>query len=132
MKKMKPKLYWVETEDHDEDWFIVATSARSARAFHEQSEGYNPGDAFSKLVCSVPDEAMVHVVDRGLPCWPTNELLLGCGAELLTATPGPENLDALRTVVGSGQRIVRIRGVTYVEGDIVGNVEAALNSEGAY
>ena len=27
-KKPRPKLYWVETADHDEDWFIVARSAR--------------------------------------------------------------------------------------------------------
>jgi hypothetical protein len=33
--KQTIKLYWVTTQDHDEDWFIFAESARSARAYHE-------------------------------------------------------------------------------------------------
>ena len=28
------KFYWVTTEDHDEDWFIVASSAEEASEFH--------------------------------------------------------------------------------------------------
>jgi len=29
------KLYWVTTEDHEEDWFVVAISAKEAAKFHE-------------------------------------------------------------------------------------------------
>ena len=39
------KLYWVTTEDHDEDWFIVASSPEEASKYHEDMEGYVPGDA---------------------------------------------------------------------------------------
>ena len=46
------KLYWVTTRDHDEDWFIFAESARSARAYHEDYEGYGKGDAHSRLIVS--------------------------------------------------------------------------------
>ena len=46
------KLYWVATDDHDEDWFIFATSARQARSFHEHYEGYGKGDASSRLIVS--------------------------------------------------------------------------------
>jgi hypothetical protein len=46
------KLYWVTTQDHDEDWFIFAESARSARAYHEHYEGYGKGDARSRLIVS--------------------------------------------------------------------------------
>src|ERR1035437_3788836 len=46
------KLYWVTTDDHDEDWFIFAASARSARAYHEDYEGYGKGDTSSRLIVS--------------------------------------------------------------------------------
>jgi hypothetical protein len=46
------KLYWCTTDDHDEDWFIFAASARQARAYHEDYEGYGRGDASSRLIVS--------------------------------------------------------------------------------
>jgi hypothetical protein len=46
------RLYWVTTADHDEDWFIFAESARQARAYHEDYEGYDKGDAHSRLIVS--------------------------------------------------------------------------------
>ena len=45
-------MYWVTTADHAEDWFIFAESARQARAFHEDHEGYGKGDARSRLIVS--------------------------------------------------------------------------------
>jgi hypothetical protein len=50
--KKQVRLYWVTTADHDEDWFIFAASARSARSFHEHYEGYGKGDASSRLIVS--------------------------------------------------------------------------------
>ena len=50
--KQTIKLYWVTTQDHAEDWFILAESARQARAFHEDYEGYGKGDAHSRLIVS--------------------------------------------------------------------------------
>jgi hypothetical protein len=46
------RLYWVMVRDHVEDWFIFAESARRARAFHEHYEGYDKGDARSRLIVS--------------------------------------------------------------------------------
>ena len=46
------KLYWVSSHDHDHDWFIFAESASAARAYHEQYEGYNQGEARSRLIVS--------------------------------------------------------------------------------
>src|ERR1035437_781671 len=51
-KPQTVKLYWVTTADHDEDWLIFAESARQARAFHEDHEGYGKGDANSRLIVS--------------------------------------------------------------------------------
>ncbi|MGA1982804.1 MAG: hypothetical protein ABSG84_10020 [Acidobacteriaceae bacterium] len=46
------KLHWCTTDDHDEDWFIFASSAGQARSFHEHYEGYDKGDAHSRLLVS--------------------------------------------------------------------------------
>ncbi|MFP2905859.1 hypothetical protein ACLESD_12535 [Pyxidicoccus sp. 3LFB2] len=94
--KPRLKLYWVWTEDHDEDWFIVARSAREARREHEEEEGYAPGDAACRLVCPLPDD--MQDVDEG---WPDHEILRRLGAEFLrTETP----------------RAVRLKDVLYTEG----------------
>jgi hypothetical protein len=50
--KQAIKLYWVTARDHVEDWFVFAESARSARAYHEDYEGYDKGDAHSRLIVS--------------------------------------------------------------------------------
>ena len=40
-------LHWVTTEDHAEVWFVVANDAEEAATFHEEAEGYAPGDALT-------------------------------------------------------------------------------------
>jgi hypothetical protein len=62
------KLFWVTTDDHDEDWFIVAPDAAAAARFHEDAEGYDEGDATAELVCTVPHDA--PDVETG---WPSGE-----------------------------------------------------------
>ncbi len=44
-RKPVMRLFWCSTPDHDEDWFIVAATARSAGQQHEIDEGYAPGTA---------------------------------------------------------------------------------------
>ena len=44
------KLYWVTTDDHDEDWFILARTSRTAESYHIRYEGYEPGDARAELI----------------------------------------------------------------------------------
>jgi hypothetical protein len=50
--KQTVKLYWVTSQDHNQDWFIFAESASVARAYHEHYEGYGKGDARSSLIVS--------------------------------------------------------------------------------
>lgn len=69
-------LYWVETDDHGEDWFVVARNPREAENYHEKSEGYDLGDARATFVARVPR----HVQAR--PGWPSDELLKACGATI--------------------------------------------------
>jgi hypothetical protein len=55
--KQRIRLYWVFTEDRKEDWFIFASRARQAQAYHENYEGYGKGDAEARLViANVPLE----------------------------------------------------------------------------
>ena len=97
MKRRRLKLYWCWTDDHDEDWFVVARSAREARRLHEDGEGYGRGDAGSALVAVLPE---AFQSDRYIG-WPRRPLLECCGAEIERwQTP----------------RVVRIKGVLYVEG----------------
>jgi hypothetical protein len=97
MKASRLKLYGCWTDDHDEDWFVVARSARQARRLHEDYEGYNRGDARSKIVSVVPEGFQSN---RYIG-WPGRPLLESCGAKIERwQTP----------------RVVRIQGVRYAEG----------------
>jgi hypothetical protein len=91
------ELYWVETEDHHEDWFVVARSERRAARWHERAEGYEDGDARARLVAGIPR----HLEAK--EGWPSHELLEACGARILRSdTP----------------RVVEIEGERYVEGQL--------------
>jgi len=92
---MDMRLYWVETEDHCEDWFIVARNHEEAQTFHEQNEGYLPGDAAAEEILAVPDGV---VTKTG---WPSEEVLLAAGAEFI------DQGDA---------RVVQINGRRFCEG----------------
>ncbi len=72
------KLYWVVTEDHDEDWFVAANSKREASKWFENYEGYNPGDAFAEEILEIPDNVPS---EKG---WPSDELLLSVGAKFIS------------------------------------------------
>ncbi len=89
------KLYWVTTEDHDEDWFVVAGNARQAENFHEDYEGYDRGDAVAEKVLDIPENIDA---EKGHP---STELLQELGATFLEEGP---------------TRIVEINGRKYCEG----------------
>jgi hypothetical protein len=95
-------LYWCETADHDEDWFVVASSAKEACRFHEKEEGYGPGDAHAALVCPIPHTLSAR---KG---WPDHDLLRALGAVFLSdSTP----------------RVVEIKSTVYQEG----GMDAVIN-----
>ena len=116
------KLYWCETDDHDEDWFVVAQDEEEAAHFHEVQEGYDDGEATAELVCALPPPEQRKYDEAN---WPGEETLLACGAEMLPVVR-QDGQDALRAQLGSGSRAVRLNGVVYVEGDIVSNSRARI------
>jgi hypothetical protein len=96
------QLYWVTTEDHDEDWFIVASSSKEAAKFHENMEGYNPGDAKAEEILDIPENISAEIG------WPSDELLIELGAKFL---------------LNDQSRVVEIAGRKFCEGML----EATLN-----
>jgi len=98
------KLYWVETADRAEDWFVVARSARRAARWHEQAEGYASGDAVATPVLRIP---------KGLEApegWPTDDLLVACGARIQRSeTPRVVEIDGTRFVEGYLESEIRQR-----------------------
>ena len=74
-------LYWVTTEDHAEDWFVVANSAKEAETFHEDAEGYAIGYATAEMILKIPDGVTVNTG------WPSDDVLRACGAIFLSEEP---------------------------------------------
>jgi hypothetical protein len=96
------KLYWVTTEDHGEDWFIVATSPEEASKYHEDMEGYARGDAIAEEVLDLPEDVSAEIG------WPSDELLISAGATFL---------------INDQSRVVEIGGRKFCEGML----EATIN-----
>lgn len=91
------KLYWCETDDHHEDWFVVARRAKDAIRFFREHEGYDDEDVLAE-VAIVLAEALQ---DNKYLGWPTRELLEACGAEILRwETPRVVELEGSRWVEG--------------------------------
>jgi hypothetical protein len=74
----KMKLYWASTEDHHEDWFIIAATAEKAAQLHEDLDGYDRGDARVEEILAIPAD----LPGEG-PGWPSHELLRALGATFI-------------------------------------------------
>jgi hypothetical protein len=123
-RKISFKLYWCETEDHDEDWFIVAKSKREACRCHEGMEGYWVGDAWATYVCTVPEDiAQSMNVSTG---WPKHELIEACGGEFIK---DGEMKTVMHEMMGVGCRTVKFNDKVYTEGDLVANVQHELSKK---
>ena len=95
--KQKLMLWWCWTEDHHEDWFVVAGHGVAAVGFFESEEGYGEGDVQAKGLRILPEEYQ----DEKYLGWPSPELLVACGAKVIhEETP----------------RVVELQGERYVEG----------------
>jgi len=98
-RRPKPKLmlWWCWTEDHHEDWFVVAGEGLAAAGFFESYEGYAEGDVQAEGLMILPEEYQ----DEKYVGWPSPELLVACGAKVIREeTP----------------RVVELQGERYVEG----------------
>ncbi|MBE7481043.1 MAG: hypothetical protein HS104_13800 [Polyangiaceae bacterium] len=122
-------LYWCTTPDGDENWFVVASSARAARSFHERAEGYDAGSASAERVAPLPP----HLLDGGAwrdpetgelstrAAWPSDVLIEACGGEIARL-----RTDALRDQVGVVCKLVRFGERVFRAGDIIENRERVM------
>lgn len=93
-------LYWVMTDDHDEDWFILARTSRTAQSFHVRYEGYDPGDARAELIL----RAGTNPIPGPIPRHAQLEDLRMLGFEILNPDPNG--------------RCLRRKGRTFLEGHL--------------
>lgn len=97
------KLFWCETDDHHEDWFVVAKNKTIAKAFHAEQEGYERSDVSATLVLEIPPSIEA---DEG---WPTEDIIKALGGVYLSVSPC----------------VVQIRGNTYGEGLLQHEIDIA-------
>jgi hypothetical protein len=119
-------LYWCTTPDGDEDWFVVASSAREARRFHEDAEGYDVGEARAERVAVLPAELHADGGWKDGPTgrvsrragWPSDGLIVACGGEIARQPRG-----GLRDTMGVVCKDVRFGERVFRAGDVVTNLD---------
>ena len=94
------KVYWVTTDDHDEDWFVLARTGRTAESYHIQYEGYEPGEARAELIL----RAGINPIPGPIPRHAQLQDLQMLGFEILNSDPNG--------------RCVRRNGRTFLEGHL--------------
>jgi hypothetical protein len=123
-RKKRFALYWCSTRDGDEDWFIVAESARSARRCHEAAEGYGRGEAHAERITTLPDALLDGDGWKNgpngervtCPGWPADALLRACGGKITRRTR-----DRRRVAMEVVCKDVRFGDRVFRAGDIVAN-----------
>jgi hypothetical protein len=61
-----PALYWVSTEDGEEDGFIVGRTVAGARRDVVAAEGYDPEEIRVERICRLPERHQVAPDAKGL------------------------------------------------------------------
>lgn len=95
MKGEVMKLFWLETADHCNDWFIIAPQKQDAVQWFADAEGYAEYEVAASWVCDLPQ-----------------------GGDFATGWPHQRMFDVLNAhiEIEEGARVVRIAGKTYKEG----------------
>ena len=119
------KLYWMESPDHGEDWFVTAPNSREAIDYFADYNGYDlEYDEITALqVCEIPKDSEPLEVE-----FADEALIEACGGEVkqfddhdIKLYMDTSDIEAL----GATTRVVLIEKTIYVEGSVV---RAALQS----
>ncbi|WP_196141026.1 hypothetical protein [Aliikangiella sp. G2MR2-5] len=123
------KVFWVESIDHSEDWFVVAPDVEIAVSLFASEMGYDifSDEVIAEEVCLLPENLHVNFPS---PDFLDNDSVLACGGEFIDFHDQDllEHVseDFLRTVAGE-TRIVRFGKKVYMEGNVM---RVALQMEG--
>ncbi|MCW8878375.1 MAG: hypothetical protein OQK51_15100 [Kangiellaceae bacterium] len=121
------KVFWVESIDHSEDWFVVAPDVEVAVSLFANEMGYDiiVDEVNATEVCQLAEKLYYPA-----PAFLDNTGVTACGGEFIDFHDQdllehvPE--DFLRTVAGE-TRIVRFGNKVYMEGNVM---RVALQMEG--
>ncbi len=114
----KLNVYWLDSLDHGEDWFVAANNTSEALKFFAHEMGYDlvEDEVGAMEVCSVPKCANIEHTQ-----FLDNAQIKACGGQLvkyydkdLLALVSQEVLDAL----GVETRIVRFGHQIFIEGNV--------------
>ncbi len=121
------QVYWVESFDHSEDWFVAEESVEKAQEYFADYLGFDllNDEVNATEVCALPEN-----FNEQYPDFLDNETIIACGGEFIPFHD--EDLlehiseETLNMVAGQ-TRIVRIANKVYMEGNIM---RLALQMEG--
>ena len=120
-------VYWVESLDHCEDWFVAALDEMQAAQFFADYMGYDllEDDVQTTLVCERPKSG-----NASEPHFMENHEIKSCGGEFIEF----HDQDILAHVsqesaqmIAGETRIVRIANKVFMEGNVL---RVALQLEG--
>ena len=111
-------IYWLDSLDHGEDWFVAANSAHEARALFAQDLGYDlvEDEVRAMEVCAVP--AQVTIAETQFL---DNDQIEACGGEIIYYKDADLLAlvdQAVLDVLGAETRIVRFGQRVFIEGNV--------------
>ena len=122
-------LYWVNSLDHGEDWFVAAHNAKEAIDFFADDNGYDAIDdeVSALLVCEIPKESAPQEVK-----WANEAIIQACGGELkpfddhdIKMHMDTSDIEALDATT----RVILIKNTIYVEGSVVRSALQTLKNQ---
>ncbi len=115
-------LYWLESDDHSEDWFVAAKCELDAIDFYAGEMGYDVIDDVisARFVCLIP--SYEPLMDTAFA---NEKLIKNCGGEIIFFLD-PEirkaYTEAQLALLGNETRIVKINNETFIEGNVARSV----------
>jgi len=122
-------IYWLDSLDHGEDWFVAANNMREAMAFFANELGYDlvEDEVRATEVCAVPEEVTIAQAQ-----FLDDDQIAACGGQLIHYDDKDllEVVDqALLDSLGVETRIVRFEYQIFIEGNVARAALQTLKSQ---
>jgi hypothetical protein len=122
-------IYWLDSLDHGEDWFVAANNMREAMAFFADDMGYDlvEDEVRATEVCAVPEEvtiAQAQFLDE--------DQITACGGKFIHYDDKDLLVlvdQALLDSLGVETRIVRFDYQVFIEGNVARAALQTLKSQ---
>jgi len=112
------ELYWLESNDHSEDWFVAAMCEFEAIDFYACEMGYDiiDDDVSARFICKIP--SCLQIVSAEFA---SEYLIKECGGELIFFFDSEMRkfyTEEHLALLGSETRIVKLNGEVFIEGHV--------------